>query len=115
MQRTTLGTHHKVEGVTDAEWYSYLNGAYIALNSVRRVSETIWCARTNTPEIIYGTAEELLEVISALPVPTPLPYPPSERTMPANLSPEMAKHSDNATQIALLNDFDIDTAFDDLL
>lgn len=115
MQRTTLGTHHKIEGVSDAEWYNYLNGAYVALNSVRRVNATLWCARTNTAEIIYGTAEELFEVIAALPLPAVLPYPPTEPTQPTRLSPEMAKHTSGETQLAMLDDFDIDAAFDDML
>lgn len=115
METAPLGRHSRPNCVSEADWYSYQNGGFANVQSIRRVNETIYCLRKNEAHFYYGTAQEILALVEALPAPTPLPWPPTERAQPVRLSKEMVKHTSVATQSALLSDFDINSAFDDLL
>lgn len=77
MQRSSLSEKTRPHGVTEQEWYSYLNNFSHTHFFIKRVTEGLFFfRRAMESQVYYVTADELIELIAATPAPPLLPYPP---------------------------------------
>lgn len=73
----------ELQGVTQAEYYSFINTRTHYLLTIQRVNAEIYHVRDSRfAEIAFVTEAELLEILRKAPTPVMLPYPPQALVNP---------------------------------